>query len=195
MGFIFADGNVSQTGNYLEITIKDKEHLEKFKRDISSDHKISPKEVNGEVYWRICISDKQIYNDLIKLGVKPRKSFIDIEYPNIPKEFELHFIREFIDGDGCYNIIKKSKIYYPMIEITIGFHNPTFGSKLCEILNSYGIKFTLYNGAKTYKLMNTRKDEAIKFLNMLYDNSTIYLDRKYEKIKNYCRPNSTLQKS
>lgn len=196
LGFIFADGSLTQKGNYLEITIKDKEHLEKFKSDISSEHKISERKINGETYWRIMISDKQIYNDLINYGVLPRKSYIDIDYPsNIPKEHEWHFIRGFLDGDGNIDICKKSKVHYPMIRFFIGHHNKKFAKSLKDILNSYGLEFELYNDVSCQVLRNTKKDVSIPFLNMLYKDASVYLDRKYELIKTYCRPNSMLQEN
>ena len=195
LGFIFADGSLYEKGNYLEIVSKDKDHVEKFKADIQSEHKISCKVVDDKKYWRIIMSDKTIYNDLVNFGVVPRKSFIDIDYPTIDKKYELDFLRGFIDGDGHYNIIKKSKEHYPMIEITVGFHNQTFANKLCEVLNSYDTKFTIYEGETAYKIANTQKDHAIKLLELLYENATVYMNRKYLKIKKYCRLNSTLQKS
>lgn len=187
LGFIFADGNVSSKGNYLEIATKDKEHLEKFKSDISSQHKIAEKIVNTNSYWRIAICDSQIYNDLLNWGVVPKKSFIDINYPKIAREHDLSFLRGFIDGDGSFRIRKQSENHYPIIEITVGFHNISFANQLKEILKSYGIEFKLYKGKTSYRLMSTRKDETISFINMLYKNSTIHLDRKYKKIKSYCR--------
>lgn len=82
-----------------------------------------------------------------------------------------------------------------MIRFFIGRHNIKFAKGLKDVLNSYGLEFELYNDTTCQVIRNTKKDVSIPFLNMLYKNATVYLDRKYEKIKMYCRPNSMLQEN
>lgn len=50
-------------------------------------------------YYSIRYGSKQLVSDLQNLGFTNHKSY-DCEYPNIPKEYDYHFIRGVIDGDG-----------------------------------------------------------------------------------------------
>ena len=104
LGFIFADGYIRErkSGNSLEIklSIKDKNHLELFKKCINSNHTIL--EQFNKVKYRGAVSKSQLCHLAVyskrmvecikKNGVHSRKTFT-IERPNIEKELIRHFIR------------------------------------------------------------------------------------------------------
>lgn len=98
LGFIFADGCLVKYKNgchALDITSKDLKHLELIKQKLESGHKIGKKERG----YRIQIRNKDIYSDLIKIGLTPKKSET-VKFPRIPKRYFAHFIRGIFDGDG-----------------------------------------------------------------------------------------------
>jgi len=59
----------------------------------------------GALHWFSVANDK-IYDDLVRLGLTPRKSLI-LNFPEIPNQHVRHFIRGCWDGDGSVFIEKK----------------------------------------------------------------------------------------
>jgi len=192
LGFIFADGYVSNEGFTFELGLKasDVGHLHKFNRFIECvDNNIHyhPKITHNKVYdfYRWCIRNEKFWNILNSYGCVPNKS-LNLKFPNIKffKDASLikHFIRGYWDGDGCISFTPKTKII------------SVLGTS--EFLNEMKLYVpTLINNnlyhhkdknENTFSIQtNFRK--AYKTLKYLYSDSTIYLDRKYEKYLDFCR--------
>lgn len=183
LGFLYADGCVSNNRNTVEIALceKDKKHLEKFKNFIQSEHKICfhPNDMGNS--YRISIRDDDLKQDLINLGCVPQKSLI-LTFPSEEKVNKLlvkHFIRGYFDGDGC--VCKTEKTEY--IDLLGTFE---FLSSVKNILDDENIKTTMVplkkdSGKNTFRLVITNKDGRKKFLEYIYKDAKIYLDRKYNK--------------
>lgn len=210
LGFIFADGFIGKNNGYdrfgISISVVDKQHLYKFKEMINSTHPINTYTVSsgykqGVEYCRIIIAEEKLVNDLIKQGCVHHKTNI-LQPPNIPKSLRKHWIRGYLDGDG-----------------SIIVHNTEYG-------DSYSIGFTGTDNILNWimdelfddKIINRRypitkrKSEQIvstfsfggnylvkKFLDYIYNNATIYLQRKYDRYLNLCkliqdRENSKIKK-
>lgn len=193
LGFIYADGCVGSKRKYLEIalSVKDKEHLQSFKNFIKAEHKLSYKidKLNRESI-RINIENKKLHNDLVKLGCIPRKSLI-LTFPTeeqVSKEFIRHFIRGYFDGDGCICFTEKTlsinilgtKEFLQGIQDNVS----VFKDK-----NLYPVNYKRKN-INSYRIQVEYINDILYFLDYIYDNSTVKLNRKYEKylkLKN-CRP-------
>ena len=178
LGFIFADGHLSDR-DYLEITIKDKEHLEKFKADINSEHKISTKHVNGFDYYKIILRDKHLAEQLRYLGVSHNKTY-GWDLPSIPDEYMNHFIRGLFDGDGTFTHSKGAYSF------RIVSYNRNILEELIEIIKNFVPEVNghirIYQYKERVPELNIGDNKTLKvFLEWLYNNSTVYLDRKYEK--------------
>jgi hypothetical protein len=102
-----------------------------------------------------------------------------------------HFIRGYYDGDGCFSVTKRkdrtenSLIY--QFNIT-GMENPL--RKMQEhLINNVGV---VDNGLKHRKstiavtIHYSGKNVCKRILDYLYQDATIYLQRKYNKYKEYC---------
>ena len=110
LGFLYADGYVSEKYNSIRINLqkRDEDHLQKFISAIQATNtkiKYSTKFDNDVIYegCYITICDKQMVNDLIRLGCVQNKSLI-LRFPNenqVPTHLLSHFIRGYFDGDGC----------------------------------------------------------------------------------------------
>lgn len=190
LGFLYADGCVGENRNQVELGLseKDKTHVYKFRDFIKSTHKISLRNNKLGNSYRIIVEDVNMHKDLINLGCTPRKS-LTLKFPTedqVPKYLLSHFIRGYFDGDGgftntdktlCINILGTK-------EFLEGLKNEVF------ILNNKKIYPMSYkcNNKNTYRIQfGSRKDIKI-FLDYIYKNSNINLDRKYEKYKNFvCR--------
>ena len=195
LGFLYADGYISQGSRTwcIGISLKesDIEHLKKFNKDIGGNY---PIKVRGRVAtfgrndykkeFRQCeirIYNQELGKDLINLGITEKKSK-NMEFPLLNKESLVPFIRGYFDGDGSIFIKNKSLC----CNFTSG--SKGFLEKLSDILNEYKIKHYIVsfeNPSTYYQVVISKKEDVKKFLNLIYDNPTIYLDRKYKMyIKN-----------
>ena len=115
-----------------------------------------------------------------------------LKFPDInvfkSKDLIRHFIRGYFDGDGCFSYHK----YKTKITPVVGF----IGTK--EMLDSIQ-RYSTFWGSKTLKDKRHKHNtfsiyyplkNVFDFLNYLYKDSTVYLDRKYKLyqfFKNGCR--------
>ena len=107
-GFWIADGNMFEKNSSISFYNKDYNLIFTIKSILKSGYKIGKDKDN--VFHSI-ITNKIIYDDILKLGGIPRKS-LTIQFPEIPDEYLHHFIRGEFDGDGCFYIMKNGKYYY-----------------------------------------------------------------------------------
>ena len=109
IGFLCADGYVT-TGNRWGIELQncDKSHIEKLLKSMEGN--ASPKERAREgkdktktiISHSILFKNKKMYDDLVRNGVLPNKTYC-LTFPNtLDRKFYPDFIRGFIDGDGHY---------------------------------------------------------------------------------------------
>jgi intein-encoded DNA endonuclease-like protein len=130
---------------------------------------------------RYALRKNEICKNLITYGVIPNKTFI-IKFPEwMPDDLLPHFIRGYFDGDGCFYIDKKKRSAFWSV---IG--SSQFCLKLSEIINSkLGIVSYISHDKRAkigIDMLRIRKYSDIKKIcNWIYDNSTINLDRKYNK--------------
>jgi hypothetical protein len=99
LGFWFADGWMTQSNTDASVCFvsKDREHLELIRNAMQSEHPIHPQ---GTGCFRLYLGSKQLWHDLYQLGGRPAKSLV-AEMPFVPQELVHHFVRGFVDGDGC----------------------------------------------------------------------------------------------
>ena len=179
VGLLLADGHMWKDNTGIELGLKDKEHIEKFRTFLKSEHVIEEKTTNqnSELY-RITIQDEYLCKRLSELGIKNRKTYnLEISEELENPEIARHFIRGFIDGDGT---LQKS-----YIGIT------SFSVENLKLIENYINKYyqephKFYyqlseNHAPDLRLYANRK----QFSEWLYTESTIYLDRKYKKYLDY----------
>lgn len=182
LGFIFADGYVSSSplregvkSIYqfeISLGIKDIEHLNKFKKFIVFKKDI----ITDKSRCRFIVANKHLWTTLNELGCTPNKS-LSLKFPNIPQNLVKHFIRGYFDGDGCISRHVHNTCVTPHIEL--------LGTKqmLEQILihsnTSAKYKHDKRHSEETWNL-EWSKQEGIDFINYLYQDCSIYLNRKYE---------------
>ena len=191
LGFVTADGNVivkNKKGNFeLGLCSKDIGHLEKFKQALKYEgnikHKIVTLGTKKHNAYRITLHDYNFCLDLISLGCVPKKSLI-LEFPEdgfMPRELYRHYIRGFFDGNGSIST-HKSKLHLNCLST----YNFLF--KMIEVIKE-DIKDDLgeFNVLKHGNISQWSKTGtfAIIIANYLYNDATIYLDRKFELVKKY----------
>ena len=178
LGMMLTDGYVSKDYKKFELTLKDKEHIEKFKSFLQSDHKISKRTIvinNKEcISWRISIKDDNICKDLKNLGCCNNKSF-NVRIPKIDKKYHKDLIRGILDGDGYIG------------QKTAGFcsGNKDFIQDIIDVLEEHDISCgKITHSRNLYSVrIRTANNNAKNFFSFIYDNSNELnrLDRKYNK--------------
>lgn len=197
LGFLYADGcNTGQNALSLYLSSVDILHIKKFLRDLECNIHLSLKDnskirlikgwSNAKDSIGFQIHNKIMLNDLNNLGCIPNKSLV-LKFPNekqVPKHLVRHFIRGYFDGDGClsFSIDKRNKTVYkkPKYEINIvGTLN--FLTELdihCQENNVIG-KISKCKRIYQYRIYGNQNCK--NFLNFIYNESNIYLTRKYNK--------------
>ena len=191
LGFLMADGYITtkrpNKGNENQsfgctLSVKDITHLEKFRDSLKSNHPIHIYKKNssnferGQDTCRLLIGNQHTVDSLKKLGIVENKTFF-CKMPNIKEEYKLSFIRGYSDGDGSLYIDKRGRFGWSLT-----------GTKelLQEILKVLG-KSELKMEQRWPERENNNwsvtilgKVQVPMLLDKIYENATVYLDRKYE---------------
>jgi len=186
LGLLYADGFNGEDSGEIEISLKDKDIkiLEKMNNSIGSNKPIKYRSItnkNGLTgrYARLWIHSKIMSKRLAELGCWQRKS-LTLEFPKketIPTKLIPHFVRGFFDGNAY--ISKAYKVYSAEVIST-----EMFLTKLRDILTEeLDIKgsFQAHQNGKNKILKIGGTIQTLKFLDWLYKDATIYLDRKYDR--------------
>lgn len=104
LGFFAADGYMTvnkRGGGFWCLDIADKTHLQKIRKIIQSDHKISVRKRNGGQYttYRLQIGSIKMCDDLDSLGYFKEKTN-NLSLPKVPNHYLSDFVRGYFDGDG-----------------------------------------------------------------------------------------------
>lgn len=202
LGFIFADGYIAtinpEKKNYaFELSLKstDFEHLNKFNTfmDYKGNNVKIARSKHKDTFYERCrwgISNEHLWNTLNNYGCTPKKS-LTLKFPDksIFVESELyskeelirHFIRGYFDGDGTLTYSNK--------EHSVPESGFAGTKEFLEGISEYipeKLLIVQRTNSNTY-YMNSSYRKSITLLHYLYDNSNIYLDRKYKLFEHFCR--------
>lgn len=195
LGMLFADGYIGDEGVFkVKLQARDVHILEDLKADIRYTGPIAYEDKANERCQDsrvLSIARRKVTEDLIKLGATPRKS-LTLKLPTfdqVPEKFFNAFILGLFDGDGsisvkglkqtivnCY-ITGNDLILIPLMEYL----------KTIDI-NSTGFYYHKNSNGHTGMLCITRTAEAIKFLNYIYKDAELRLERKYLKALPFLLP-------
>ena len=166
LGFWFADGYICENKGSLFFSIaqhkKDKFLMKNILKAMRSNN---PLYKHGKNSFSFVINSKDIFNDIVNIGGKERKS-LDVDFPSIPKRFLPSFVRGYWDGDGsifrktqrkCYKSVCVSgsrKFIYKMRSVlskNISNFYPKIYEQRSKINNNIYYRLTL-NHCETKKL-------------------------------------------
>ena len=194
LGFLTADGWISKsqkTGSGvtgIELQYGDINHLKKFNKSIGGNYQITDR-------WKPCkiskYPDKKhhtctirifsltMYNSLVNKGFSQDKSY-DFHIPDLRQDLIRHYVRGYFDGDGRFCFTNKS------FKVSFITASCSLYEDLLKILEKKSIKISDYIfanefGTTMYSPEICRHQDKIKFLDWIYQDCNIYLDRKYKK--------------
>ncbi len=179
LGFIAADGCLTNTKGqrilFIELSRKDRNHLEKFKKEVGYGGPIYDlkRKSNNILSSKIQICSCLMVQDLVKHGIIPNKTNF-LKKPDIDKKYYHHWIRGIFDGDGSVSLSKDGTL-----------RGEFFGTeKVLNFIVSYipgTDKVSKKNKSKGYYHSFGGNKLANKMYDYLYKNSEICLERKRNK--------------
>ena len=195
LGFFTADGTMIKNkrgAHFIEFQINDKDLLDKIRKVFNSNHKISVRKRNKpwRNSYRLQIGSKEIFNDLLKLGLRPNKSKT-IKLPLVPDEYFCNFVRGYFDGDGCVNVCTYQRKDRRKSSTVINSGFVSGSKKILENLKNKLAKLNIVNGGTLYYHQGYRLwfsiNDSLKLYNFMYNNlkNNLFLDRKKKVFEKY----------
>jgi intein-encoded DNA endonuclease-like protein len=195
LGFFCADGSMiknKRAAHFIEFGITDRNLLKMIREAFGSNHKIKIRRRNGSISYRLQVGSKEMFNDLLMLGLCPRKSK-RISLPKMPKEYFSHFVRGYFDGDGHVVVskyIRKDRGNRKFTTILSGFTSCSreFLRNLQNGLRQFAhiVGGSLSCNDNYYRLSFSVND-TLALYRFLYKNSDnyFYLERKRRVFEEY----------
>ena len=204
LGFLFADGYNCEENNTISLSLQeqDKDVLDKMCKalDYNNTPKLSTfnhnKNPNWSKVYRLSFHSKHTSEVLAKLGVIQNKS-LKITFPEyLDESLYSHFIRGYFDGDGCFychekcigndevNLVGTEQFCTKLLNI-LHENNVITGGSISVPRNDNGITRVIRFGGA---------NQTRAFLDWIYKDANLYLDRKHQKYINryYQNINNTL---
>jgi DNA-binding transcriptional regulator WhiA len=184
LGFIMADGCVTRVTKtdkspsrlIIQISAKDKHHLEIFNADIGSTYRIEEYIPKGTYSTNpmcsLVINSVEFVHNLTTHGICERKTGTEHIPSSIPEDLIRHFIRGFLDGDGSIS------------DKRVSFSCPL---DMCnDLIKAINLKDYTIREEKRISAdivyLSYRKKHCAFFSTYLYKNSTVHLERKSIKL-------------
>lgn len=193
LGLLMADGYNHQNKSCvaLRLQAEDKEILEKYKIFLNTDAPIyifnRTTKVNklNRNYCELNICSPKFSESLAKIGCIQGKTYT-LEFPIISKCLESHFIRGFFDGDGCISITKRKDRTENSFQYQLNFVGKEsvllkIQDIICSNTGVFRTKLRNRKGSFAKCISWSGRKVCKRILDYLYQDATIYLDRKYNK--------------
>lgn len=181
LGFIVADGCISDKTNSIIITQKETDVLYEFRKYVESEANVFTS--NTRNISSFTISSSKTKKDLEKLGIHSNKTMV-VKYPDIPEKLQNHFMRGVFDGDGCISLRtdKRDNSQRGQVNICSGSY---------DFIKEYYDRLVKYCELSGKNKIRCLKDsyyvvdwgglsDVEKIYEFLYKGSTVFLSRKKE---------------
>lgn len=207
LGILMSDGSVNEDYQIkLHINEKDKELFEYLKviSPEAGEYSLKGYESNAKTpdgrtvknkgSVALYINSKILYEDLGNYGIVPNKTYKELSLPNLPNELMRHFIRGYFDGDGSFtysvrkpNPKNREKNYRVTAAFNICGKLDNIFIEMQKWFASNNIKAGVYYEKRNdmYRLGISSRKCLIDTYNLLYNNSTCFLKRKFNKFSYY----------
>lgn len=189
-GFIASDGYISDEKVELCLNKKDAEILKRFRDIICPGKPIYDKPSTRSK--KFTVHSKNVaghFKNLFCMTTNNKAK--EIKFPNVPEKYLRHFVRGLMDGGGCIDQIKGYRDFGDYKKIYVGTRLRILGNY--DFLQEMIIKISEQVPNKTRKVSKKGAENvwyitynfriAERILEWMYNDSKIYLKRKYKKYK------------
>ena len=188
LGFLTADGIIGDRFVRIHLQLGDAEHLSKFAVSLRSEQPVSFREntsSNGTSARQamIIINSIKLAQSLHRLGVTSRKTFIVRPCEEVPETLLADYWRGVFDGDGS---ISRSGVLHMKWQLSL-----VGNQAMVEGFREFIARFVHSNASvrptsSIFRVAYFGYDKPRAVARILYENATIYLDRKYALAKELC---------
>lgn len=198
LGLLWADGHncVKRGSIILELQEQDKDLLSQINIITQNERPLRlqtlhDKNEKWQNQYRLVLQSKYTSSVLESYGMLQNKSLV-LEFPKcVPEYFYSSFILGYFDGDGSISLSNNNKSAYVSMIGTRMLLNT-----VAEIAKkNIGVEVTINRDVRAKdpicSLRCNKRQDVIKLLNWLYKNSTIYLQRKYDKYRTFININDS----
>lgn len=130
------------------------------------------------------ITSAKIFDDLFSHGVIPNKTYNSFHLPKVPEDFIIPFLRGLFDGDGMLSYkenYNESSVGFISKSISVVEEFQALIDNLIGKNESNKIKLEINKVGSSYRCSWRGRRQVLKILSLLYDDASIYLQRKYNK--------------
>lgn len=188
LGFIYADGMVNDKVLKIMLSDIDREHLEKINLLLGSNYplyttmrKSGYKTESPAISLQI--NSPQIVKDLVGCGVIAGREQFYKAQAKIHPDVRHHFIRGYLDGDGCIRGSYNPSVTFVGQEDILAWIKQVFYE---ELNTNPGLK--TIRGKGTCVINYVGINQATLICEWLYKNATIWLQRKRAKFEGWPKP-------
>lgn len=180
LGLLYADGCNYKNSINITLQEKDKLILDEIKEKLGSNiplyyRKLNEQNKNHQNVYSLTFTNQHLARRLRELGMLQRKSLI-LTFPEwLDKSLYSHFIRGYFDGDGCFcgnmiSIASTEQFCKHLQDVCLKELNiTTYVKDVYDRENSPTKIFYVYG-----------KNKVKKFLDYIYEDANMYIQRKYE---------------
>ncbi len=190
LGYFAADGGMTYNNRgayYLEFNSTDKYLIELVRALLNSNHKVGRRIVKKRTHklvYRLQIGSKDMFEDLLKLGMTPAKSK-SLYFPRVPSKYLADFVRGYFDGDGCVyfreHFAKDRRKMRWVFQSRFTSGSESFLKILHTTLKKYKVKGgCLYEKERGYELVLSHRD-SIALYRLMYNNAHAGLQLKRKR--------------
>lgn len=194
LGFLYADGTIGNSRVSAGLKFTDKQYLldilSKFEapkgllRLYPSSSHVGPlgNIITSQDQYRFRLSSRILYNDCLKHGLIPRKSWANIGIPYksfLSKKLIKYFILGVFEGDGWTGISNKNKY-------SIGWCGSfKMMSDIRDVIfDELGVKLPAISKYKSCcQISYTSKNALISIINWLYSENYFHMSRKFNRMQ------------
>lgn len=193
LGFLCADGHIAYNRIKITLSTQDIDHLEKIKLVLSSNAKLKFNQrpnpyLKGKPFCdmvTVSFNSIELVIPLLQAGITSNKTYTlssDI-LKIVPEVLVRHFLRGYFDGDGnvLYGKQYSSGTKY---NINICGNKEFLLGTFQKYFPSTNALYFEKKSKQTHVWKLSSKEKVEQFLDYLYKDATIYLDRKYLIYKN-----------
>ena len=192
LGFFCADGAMTinpRGSKYIDFDIADKDLLFEIRKCLNANHLIKERRRGNSLTYRLQIGSKEMFNDLLSIGLTPKKTFRFL-MPEVPKELFCHFMRGYFDGDGSVwsgVVHKERKTALITLRTLFTSGNEKFLIELAEYLeNRLFIKGSFNYSGGAHRLIYAAQSSLFLYHFMYNDMvNNLFLNRKKAVFEKY----------
>lgn len=192
LGFLWGDGSYipSKRTIALALAVKDEDHLRKMARCIGLDdgqvRTHTSKGFNNQefAYVKMQMAHETFFKSMERLGYGKKRERMR-KIPEIPQQLVRHFLRGLFDADGSVSLkgrAKRGPYHIGRMELSLP-HLDAVSWWREYLMSVCGVEFSFAPDKRIYRVTLTIHDSLVSVYHYLYDDSTIYLERKHNKFR------------